>query len=104
MKQVAALLVACLLTACVTGDQVRSLNLGMTRDQVMAAMGAPDGARRDGRSEALTYSNRLMSGWSWDRADYHVILTDDRVVSYGPGVVRQNAAPGATPILVIVPR
>ena len=31
-----------------------------------------------------------MSGWSWDRTDYHVILHQGQVAAYGNGEVRQN--------------
>lgn len=91
---------ALLLGGCPTGSQMSQVDVGMGRDQVLSIMGRPDGDRVVGTSEALTYSNRLMSGWGWDRADYHVVLTDGRVVAYGPGVVRQNSGPN---VLVIVP-
>jgi hypothetical protein len=40
----------------------------------------------------MTYSNRLMPGWSWgDTADYNVVLTYGRVSAYGPGVVRETS-------------
>jgi len=38
------------------------LNVGMARDQVIGIMGRPDGDQVVGTSEAMTYSNRLMSG------------------------------------------
>jgi hypothetical protein len=60
---------------CTTGDLMGDLRAGMTKDQVLAVLGRPDGFAQSGSTEALTYSNRLMSGFSWDRADYHVILT-----------------------------
>jgi len=89
-----------LLGGCPTGPQMSRVDVGMGRDQVLGIMGKPDGDRVVGTSEAMTFSNRLMSGWSWDRADYQVVLTDGRVVAYGPGVVRQNSGPN---VLVIVP-
>jgi hypothetical protein len=89
-----------LLWGCPTGPQMSQVDVGMSRDQVLGIMGRPDGDRVVGTSEAMTYSNRLMSGWGWDRADYHVVLTEGRVVAYGPGVVGQNSGPN---VLVIVP-
>ena len=80
-----------LLAGCFTGQQVSQIDVGMSREQVIGIMGRPDGDRGAGNIEAMTYSNRLMSGWSWDRADYHVVLTSGRVSAYGPGVVRQNS-------------
>jgi hypothetical protein len=101
MHRWASLLVM-VLVGCATGEKIGSLRDGMSKNQVIATLGQPDGFRREGRTEALTYSNRLMSGWSWDRADYHVILTDGQVSAYGPGVVRQNSGP-AVGTLFIVP-
>ncbi len=86
-------LVAILLAGCITGDQVREIAVGMTRAEVVEIMGAPDGVQANGSTEVLKYSNRLMSGWSWDRTDYYVTLTQGRVSSYGNGEVRQNAPP-----------
>ncbi|MGQ0522762.1 MAG: outer membrane protein assembly factor BamE domain-containing protein, partial [Betaproteobacteria bacterium] len=73
------------LSACVTGEQMQSVREGMSKEQVVAILGNPDGFQRAGDYEALRYTNRLISGWSWDRADYNVILRSGRVVEYGPG-------------------
>lgn len=83
--------VACVLASCITGDAVKQLQPGMTRADVIQTMGPPDGVQTAGEFEALKYSNRLMSGWSWDRTDYFVVLERGRVVEYGNGVVRQQA-------------
>ena len=88
---------------CVTGDQMSNIRAGMTKDQVIAVLGRPDGYAQSGSTEALTYSNRLMSGFSWDRADYHVMLSSGLVTAYGPGTVRQNSAPGNIRTLVLIP-
>jgi hypothetical protein len=88
------------LTACATGELVRGgVREGMTKADVTSLLGNPDGFKRAGEQEALLYTNRLISGWSWDRTDYTVILQNGRVVEYGSGQVRQN-----TPnTLIIVP-
>lgn len=101
--RLAALVAGLLLAACVTGDQVKKLTPDMNREQVIATMGAPDGVRREGSYEALTYANRLMSGASWDRADYFVILRDGRVVEYGVGEVRQSGPPNAPALVLVQP-
>jgi hypothetical protein len=88
---------------CVTGDQMSNIRAGMTKAQVIVVLGQPDGYARAGSTEALTYTNRLMSGFSWDRADYQVILTSGVVTSYGPGTVRQNSAPGNFGTLILIP-
>jgi len=89
-----------LLTGCVTGDKVRGgIREGMTKDQVIATLGQPDGFKRSGDAEALQYTNRLISGWSWDRTDYTVILENGHVAQYGPGQVRQEGPN----LLIVVP-
>ena len=95
-----ALLTAALLGGCVAGEQVRNLRGGETRTDVERVMGNPDGYRREGNVEALTYSNRLMSGWGWDRADYHVVITDGLVSAYGPSTIRQQTSPVSTLLLI----
>ena len=86
-------LMALLLAGCVTGQQARQLGIGMARTEVVEIMGAPDGVQANGQTEVLKYSNRLMSGWSWDTTDYYVTLVDGRVTGYGNGEVRQNQPP-----------
>jgi hypothetical protein len=91
---------AALCLFCTTGDQMGDIRAGMTKNQVIALLGRPDGFRQSGSTEALTYSNRLMSGFSWDRADYHVILSSGVVTAYGTGTIRQNSSPLRTFILI----
>jgi hypothetical protein len=45
----------------------------MDRQTVEKKMGRPDGFSEQDGYQVLTYKNRLMSGWSWDRADYQVL-------------------------------
>jgi hypothetical protein len=97
----AAVLLALLLASCVTGERMTRLEPGMSKHQVIDILGRPDGFRSSDHYEALTFTNKLMSGWSWDRADYVVILRDGRVVEYGVGEVRQNSP--NTGVLVLVP-
>jgi hypothetical protein len=81
-------MLAVFLAACTTGEKMADVHEGMTKAQVISTLGQPDGFRRAGSTEALTYSDRLISGWSWDRADYQVILIDGHVTAYGPGAAR----------------
>jgi len=89
------------LAACATGEKMRRLDVGMDRAMVERQLGRPDGFSEQDGYQVLTYKNRLMSGWSWDRADYQVLLEDGRVVSYGPGIVRQNSA--STGLVIVAP-
>lgn len=80
------------LTSCVTGEVVRGgIREGMSKTEVISLLGNPDGFKRAGDQEALLYTNRLISGWSWDRTDYTVILQNGHVSEYGTGEVRQNS-------------
>lgn len=98
-RRVVILVVCCAVSGCATGGKMQKLHEGMSEHDVVAVMGRPDGMTSDGEYKALKWANRLMSGWSWDRADYWVIFKSDRVVSYGPGEVRHEG-PG---VLILVP-
>jgi hypothetical protein len=100
LRSFTVILAGILLGGCPSGEHMPQVNIGMTRPQAIDIMGSPDGDLVAGNTEALTYSNRLMSGWSWHRADYQILLTDGRVSAYGPGTVRQNSGPN---VLMIVP-
>jgi hypothetical protein len=89
-------------SGCVTGERMEGLRPGMTKDEVIARLGNPDSYQNLGDSEALRYTNRLISGWSWDRADFSVILTKGRVTDYGAGTVRQSAG-SIGGLLLLVP-
>ncbi|KAA3636221.1 MAG: hypothetical protein DWP92_09900 [Armatimonadetes bacterium] len=92
IRVVQALGLALILTlpSCFTGQQITELDPGMTKQEVIDLLGRPDGFRSSGEYEALTYTHRMMSGWTFDRADYIVILRDGLVVEYGAGEVRQS--------------
>lgn len=93
--------VAVLLSGCATGENIARLEPGMTRPQVDSVMGRPDGYQQRDGYEILKYSNRLMSGWSWDRSDYVVLMKDGHVVEYGNGVVRERSP--NTGMLIVAP-
>jgi hypothetical protein len=101
MYKLAVLGAVALLTACATGGKVRDLNVGQDRASVEKQLGRPDGYAQVDGYDVLTYKNRLMSGWSWDRADYQVVLKDGKVVQYGPGEVRQ--AQNHAGVLIVAP-
>ena len=91
-----ALLTTLLLISCATVGEMKDLREGLTKSEVISAVGDPDGFHRNGEYEALLYTNLLINGWSvfsgfsWDRTDYSVILKNDRVVEYGPGKIIQR--------------
>ena|SRR5688572_19712964 len=89
MKKLALVVVSLVFLAGQFGGKVRKLEVGMARTEVVELLGRPDGVRSFQNTEALTYANRRISGFGWDRADYVVVLTDGRVSEYGPGTIRQ---------------
>lgn len=110
MKSVAfALLGTLILSSCVTGGKMTGLHEGMTKAEVITAVGSPDGYQRSGDYEVLLYIERRTSAWSYfagaiqDLVDYSVILKDDRVVEYGPGRTHQRE-PNVTPFIRVPAR
>ena len=93
-------LLTMILSGCVTGDKFRGdVREGMSKQEVISVLGNPDGVQHDGDYEAFIYSNRLISGWSWDRTDYTVIFLNGKVDQYGPGKVRQEGPK----MIIVVP-
>lgn len=96
---IALLAAAGLISGCATGQMMGDIHEGMSKGEVVSILGNPDGYQRSGEYEALRYTDRLISGWSWNRTDYTVILQNGHVSEYGPGQVRQEGPS----MLVLVP-
>ena len=62
----------------------------MSQKEVVQSMGKPDGFQQRGEYTIYKYTNRLISGWSWDRTDYLFIFKDDKLIEYGSGEVRER--------------
>lgn len=77
------------LSGCATGDLIQKVDTGMKKEEVIAVLGAPDGVRQEEGAEYLIYVNRLMSSWSWDRADYLIELKNGLVTQYQPINVKE---------------
>ncbi|MGI2026580.1 outer membrane protein assembly factor BamE domain-containing protein [Endozoicomonas acroporae] len=88
------------LTACVTGDNVSNIEPGMSQDHVVKIMGKPDGFKQSGEYTIYTYTNRLISGWSWDRTDYSFIFKNNQLVEYGAGEIRERNVGGMQTIFL----
>ena len=96
MKKISYILVSTLLlSACVTGESVKNLRSGMSKDQVISTIGNPDGYYFEDGYEVFQYRNRLMSGWSWNRADYYAKFMNDRLVAWDTNKIREHASPFA---------
>lgn len=73
-------LAALLLLGCATASKLNSVQLGMTRAQVIDAIGAPSSTSAMGDTQYLNY--QLCSDWIFtDR--YYVRLTDGKVDAFG---------------------
>jgi hypothetical protein len=86
---------------CTTGERISGLQEGMTPAQVTDIMGAPTGQQRAGYVLRYEYTNALISGWSWDRADFYAVFENDKLTQWGTGEVRQNQPNVGT--LTVVP-
>ena len=73
----------------------RQVHPGMSVSDVQKIMGPQEGYRKVGDDEIYSYYNKMMSGWSWDRADYHYVFENGVLVQYGAGEIRQNKVNGA---------
>ncbi|WP_432700963.1 outer membrane protein assembly factor BamE domain-containing protein [Kluyvera cryocrescens] len=85
--------VVALLAGCTTGEKIHNVQVGMTKQQVIDLLGTPDGDSVKGSTEQIQYSNRLASGWGWDKGDYYVTFENGKVTSYGSGEIRSAGAP-----------
>ena len=79
-----------MLTACMTGEKISQIRPGMTTGQVTTILGHPDGFREAGDVSYYQYSNRLTSGWGWDKGDYEVAFRNGKVIGYGATEIRPN--------------
>ena len=86
------LIAAVFSTGCVMGERITSLRPGMTKEQALKIAGRHDGFQTKGDLEIYRYTNKHVSGWSNDKADYVLVFKDGKLVSYGADEVRQNNA------------
>jgi outer membrane protein assembly factor BamE (lipoprotein component of BamABCDE complex) len=93
---IVALLSILVLSSCASGPKMNRLHEGMTKSEVLSAVGSPDGYQRSGEYEVLLYVDRNTTPWTFfggyyrDVSDYSVILKDNQVVEYGPGRTHQR--------------
>jgi len=74
-----------LFTGCATSTLMNKLQIGMTKDQVVALLGNPDSTSASGKVEYLTYYLIADSSTGYTNADraYMVRVVNGRVESYG---------------------
>lgn len=75
---------------CATGQKFGSLSVGNSKEDVVAVLGTPDGQKMCNDTVTFFYTNRLISGWSWDRSDYYAKFLNEKLIEYGAGNVRQG--------------
>lgn len=75
----------------------------MSREEATVILGKPDGFKVVDEHVVYTYTNKLISGWAWDRTDYHVIFKDEMLIEYGNGEVRQKDVGGVNHIFIWTP-
>jgi hypothetical protein len=77
-----------LIAGCATTSQFIRLQIGMTKNQVIEAIGEPDLARgslqnKYGQLVEVWEYDRLVSNWAWDRKLMWVYLHDGKLVQWG---------------------
>lgn len=78
-----AALVACVVTVgCTTAAQLNKIRVGMTKDEVIAAIGQPSSTGATANIEYLTYYLTADDGYGRDQP-YMVRLVDGKVESFG---------------------
>lgn len=84
---------------CFHGEIITRVQPGMTIEQVKSIMGPQEGYKKIGEYEVYSYYNKLISGWAWDRANYHYVYKGGVLVEYGAGEIRQNQNTGVVFIM-----
>ena len=72
-----------LLVGCATTDRINRVSVGMTKAEVIAAMGNPDSSSGEGDTEELHYVLVNNPVYPTSGGTYAVKLQNGRVVSYG---------------------
>lgn len=84
MKNLIFILLIC--ASCTTARQLAAISPGMTRQEVVNALGRPKGVGMNDIGEYLVYNYANHGGApvSGGRTNYFVQFKDGKVVSYGP--------------------
>lgn len=85
MKHVFGILVICALAACATAKKINNVALGMTKSQVIEAVGKPTSTSATGSTEYLNYRlyESYNAAYNYASTEFYVRLVDGRVDSYG---------------------
>lgn len=85
MKNILLAAIILIIAGCATAGKITSVQLGMTKEQVIAVMGKPVSISAQGNSEYLNYKlsetdDDAFMGWT---RPYYVRLINGRVESFG---------------------
>jgi len=85
MKLLAAFALAILLFGCATSHKINAVQLGMSKSEVITAMGNPVSTSAQGGAEYLNYklSETNVDAKHGVTAPYYIRLIDGKVESYG---------------------
>jgi hypothetical protein len=72
-----------LLSGCATADRINAVSLGMTKAEVIRAIGQPISTSAANGVEILNYALREGFGFARANTPYSVQIVDGHVVSYG---------------------
>ncbi|NID14863.1 outer membrane protein assembly factor BamE [Luteibacter yeojuensis] len=70
--------------------KIARLDVGTSRSEVIERLGRPDSDRSIIGYEVLSWLDRRPGRFSFSHKDYTVVLKDDRVVQFGPGLIRRD--------------
>ena len=82
-------------------NKMKNLSIGMSESRVKSILGAPDGAKAEGEYSYISYNHKLITGWAWDRADYHAVFKSGELIEYGMGEVRVKDVAGVRVLYIM---
>jgi hypothetical protein len=85
MKYLITLILGLVIAGCATSGKINTVNIGMTKDEVITVMGKPVSVSAKGETEYLNYKlsetdDDAFMGWT---TPYFVRLIDGKVDSFG---------------------
>ena len=81
MKKIFLVLFCLTLVGCVTTTKMNKISLGMTKEEVIKAIGDPNSTKATDGQEVLEY--QLFNGQPYGFETHWVILRNGKVVQYG---------------------
>ena len=75
---------ALVLCACSSAGKISDIDTGMSKQQIISKLGNPDKSYSKDELEVLTYLNRKPKTFSFDHADYQVVLINNTAAEISP--------------------